>query len=101
MKRKAAWGVAANSEPIWPATLATLVTMVINYYLPDRFTLGPPWLMPAMLAAILLPLNIFSPRRHPNESRWRQVIALFTIAIVTCFNLASLAVLLRTIVLDP
>ncbi len=97
---KQQWGVAAPSEPRWPATLAVLVAAILNFVLPGKFTLGPNWLMPALEMAVLVPLSVAAPRRVANENRWKQAAAVGLIAIVNIANFASLYLLIRTLLFN-
>jgi hypothetical protein len=97
-KKTAAWGVAAKSEPRWPAALAILVAAGLNLALPARYSLGPNWLVPALTVVILIPVMIVAPRRLPHELRWTQVAAFTNIGIVNAANVASLALLIRNLV---
>jgi uncharacterized membrane protein len=93
-----AWGVASKGEHRWPASLAILVAMSLYLALPNRYTIGPGWLMPMLELAILVPLSISSPRRHAKEGRIQQILATVMIAIVNVANFASLVLLVRTLI---
>ncbi len=98
--RSKAWGRAAKSEPRWPASLALLGVALLNYLLPGKFTLGPPWLVPVLELAILIPVYISSPNRTADESRWQGIFANTMIAIANIANVASLILLVHLIVFD-
>ncbi len=99
-KHDPAWGLAAKSEPRWPASLAVLVAAALNFALPARYTMGPGWLEGALVIVILIPLTLAAPRRLPKEERWHQVLAVVLIAVVNLFNVSSLALLIRQLVSD-
>ncbi len=90
----AAWGVASSVEHRWPASVSILLAMSLYLMLPARYTVGPPWLMPALEVAILLPVSISAPQRHAKEGRLSQILATAMIAIVNVANLASLILLI-------
>jgi len=90
-----AWGSAAASEPRWPASLAVLIAAALNYALPGKFTLGPPWLVPVIELAVLIPLSFAAPNRLPRETRGSQIAAIVLIAIVNVANVVSLYLLIR------
>jgi uncharacterized membrane protein len=92
-----AWGVQSKAEHRWPASLSILVAMAIYLALPDRYTVGPSWLIPALEIAVLLPLSISAPKRVAHEGRVQQSLAITMIAIVNVANLASLALLVYTL----
>jgi uncharacterized membrane protein len=93
-----AWGVAAKSEPRWPASLAIVVCAALYFVLPAKFTLGPGWLIPVLEGAILVPLSIAAPRRVIDESRWTQIAAVALIALANFANLVSLILLIRLLI---
>ena len=99
-KKSRAWGLAAKSEPRWPASLAVLIAAALNFVLPARYAVGPGWLEGALVVVILIPLTLAAPRRVPNEQRWQQILALVLIGVVNAFNVASLALLIRELVVD-
>jgi len=95
-----AWGLAAQKEARWPASLALLGAAALNFVLPGKFTLGPPWLASVLELAILVPLYITSPYRTANENRWQAAFANAMIAIANIANVASLVFLVRELVFD-
>jgi uncharacterized membrane protein len=96
-KREQAWGVAARSEPRWPASLAVVAAIALYVTLPSRFVMGPSWLIPVLESAVLVPLSVFAPLRTTKESRWAQVLAVALIAIVNVANVVSLFALVQVI----
>ena len=95
-----AWGIASRKEPRWPASLAMLGAATLNFLLPGKFTLGPPWLVPLLELAILVPLYVSSPYRTANESRLQGIFANILIGIANVANIASLVYLVREIILN-
>ncbi len=95
-----AWGAPTMSEPRWPASLALLTAAGLNFVLPGKFTLGPPWLVPLLEIAILVPLYISSPTRRPDENRLQSVTANVLIGIANVANVVSLALLVRQIIFN-
>jgi len=73
-------------------------TIVLYVTLPDRFVLGPKWVLPALEASLLVPLSLTAPHRRVDESRQRRLAALALIALVNIANVASLALLVHSIV---
>ena len=95
---KTAWGSCARSEPRWPASLALVVAALLYLRLPGKFTLGPGWLIPALEAAIMVPLLIVAPRRHPREGRAAQLAAFALIGLGSLANVASLVLLIHELI---
>ena len=94
-KKQQAWGLPAESEPRWPASLAVVVCAALNYILPQAYTLGPSWFVPGLELAIVIPLTAIAPRRVPRERRWSEIAAVVVIAVVSVANVASLVLLIR------
>jgi uncharacterized membrane protein len=84
-------------EPRWPASLAVLVAILLYVTLPEKLTLGPGWLMPALEAALLIPLTLRAPYRHPEEARRIRFASLLLIVIVALANVASLVLLVHVV----
>jgi hypothetical protein len=99
-KPSQAWGTAACSEPRWPASLAIVCAALLNYMLPGKFTLGPPWAVPLIEMAILIPLSIAAPRRTPHERKPVQIAAVGLIVVANAANVASLIFLIRHLLFD-
>jgi len=86
-------GHTQTGEKFWPAQLAVLVAIVLSATLPDKLTLGPAWLLPALESVFLLALAITTPMRvHPEHSRRRHA-AILMIALINATNLISLVLL--------
>ncbi len=82
-------------EPRWPATLAIVVALALYVTLPDKLTMGPPWFVPLLELALIVPLSVTAPHRHPNEKRWQGIAAVALIAVVNMANVASLFLLVH------
>jgi len=95
-----AWGVRAEPESRLPASLATIVAVALYVALPDRLTVGPVWLVPALEIVLLVALLIFSPQRLRGEPPWRRAMAIALIAIINAANIASLVLLVRALVVS-
>lgn len=97
-KRASAWGKPAAPEHRWPAALATLLALAFYMTLPERLTLRPVWLVPALELLLIVPLTFAGARRSVAESNWRRYMAIVIIAILNVANMASLLFLLRELV---
>jgi len=91
----AAWGMPAHKESRWPASLAVLTALALYWFLPEKLTLGPTWLLPILELALLIPLSIVAPTRRKDEPRWQRYAAVTLIAFVNVANIASLALLVH------
>ncbi len=53
-------------EPLWPAIVAMLADALINFALPERLSVGPRWLLVAVIFVLLIPL-VFNYRRGRHD----------------------------------
>src|SRR5271167_2813586 len=81
-KQRAAWGQKSVGEMRWPASLAVIAALLLYITLPERLTIGPVWIVPALELALLVPLSIAAPRRVPGETHWLQIAAITLIVII-------------------
>ena len=95
-----AWGVVSPSEPRWPATLSIVFVAALNFVLPGKFTLGPPWFVPLLEMLLVIPLSLAAPRRRPHEPRWEQIVGTTLIAIANIANVASLYLLVHQLIFN-
>ncbi len=95
--RDPAWGHPSPGEPRWPASLAVLAILALYALLPERLTVGPTWIVPALGLALLLPLSLAAPHRRPHEPAWQRLAALALIALVNLANLGSLILLVQAL----
>jgi hypothetical protein len=82
-------GLADSSR--WWATVAVLASVALYALLPSRYTLGPVWVAPTLVLALLLPLLGMRFR----SARWplQRAASIALIAVVNFFNLASVVLL--------
>lgn len=93
-----AWGVVAGRERRWPATLAIAVAVALTVTLPSPLLYGPRWVLPAVEAALAVPLTVVYPFRHRDEQPVARWLSLVLIAIAEIANLISLVLLVQAIV---
>jgi uncharacterized membrane protein len=80
----------AATEAAWPAQLTVLAAIGIQVSLPDRLTVGPFWLLPALEGVLLVALLLSTPRQLEYEHPRRRRVALLLIAVVSAANVYSL-----------
>ncbi|MDQ2993145.1 MAG: hypothetical protein M3R30_10065, partial [Candidatus Eremiobacteraeota bacterium] len=68
--------------------------------LPRQFVLGPVYLAPVLVLALLLPLLVFAPSRH-QETPMQRAASVALIAIINFFNIASVALLIYETMFAP
>jgi hypothetical protein len=79
-------------EPRWHAALAVVAALLLYVTLPPRVVVGPYWLLPALILAILAPLMVLAPRRN-DEANWQRMASIIHIALLSIFNLATVVLL--------
>lgn len=90
-------GGMGRREPRWPASLAVAGALVLYITLPEKLTIGPAWVIPALEGALAIPLTIGAPYRHPAEARIARTASLLLIALVNLANIVSLALLIHVV----
>lgn len=83
----------------WPASLAVVAALGLQLAVPAEILGTPRWLMPAVGAALLIPLvwtNPFHLRRDEVWLRWIELILLGVLVAINAIYLTGLIVLLTT-----
>jgi uncharacterized membrane protein len=88
---------AGSMEPRWPASLAVTAALLLYMTLPGTLTIGPGWVIPALEAALLIPLMVRAPYRHREEVRVIRLASLLLIALVNIAVVASLVLLVNLV----
>jgi uncharacterized membrane protein len=81
------------SEPFWPAQATVLAAIALQLLLPDRLTIGPAWLIPALEGLLLLGLFMATPNQLEHEHPRRRRVAIGLTAFVSAGNVYSLGAL--------
>ena len=71
---------------------------VLQLCLPEKLSLGPRWLLPALEAVMLLVLMIGNPSRFHELNRNMRPLALAMVALISCTNAVSLGLLIHNLV---
>jgi len=74
-----------------PALATVLAAIALQLTLPERLTVGPSWLLPALEGALLVGLSMATPRELEREHPRRRTAALGLTALVSAANAFSLA----------
>lgn len=77
-------------DPVWAPQLVVLAAIGLQLVLPDRLTLGPYWLLPAVEGLLLVGLAIVSPHPRVRHTPLRRQIAMALIGVVSAVNVFSL-----------
>jgi uncharacterized membrane protein len=80
-------------DPFLGAQLVVALAILLDLALPEKVTLGPAWLLPAIEGLLLLGLTAASPHPHMRHSPLRRRIAIAMIGLVSAVNAVSLVLL--------
>ncbi len=104
LRRVARTTVAGDDNPHhfiearWPVTLVVILAVGLSSTLSEQLTVGPSWLAPAIVLALLLPLLLSEPHWHHDAGwPWQRVVSLLMLAVLNVANLASLLLLVDLI----
>ena len=67
-----------------------LAAIALQLALPDRLTVGPAWLVPALEGGLLIGLSLATPKELEHEHSRRRALALGLTALVSAANVFSL-----------
>jgi hypothetical protein len=89
-------------EPRWPLALVLLafiaVTVVLRLAEPDRESVGPHWLVPALEVGLLFALIAANPAQLVGRSRWLRPLSIALITGLAVMALVSTAVLISHLI---
>jgi uncharacterized membrane protein len=83
-----------DPEPRWPAFIAVLAVGGLYMALPDALTLGPNWLLPSVVVALLLPTII---SHHTGRHRLNAIFAFAVDGVLTLGLIISVFLLISTL----
>lgn len=83
---------AIQKEPRWPALIAMLADACLYLGLPQRLSVGPRWLLLAIVLFLLVPIIIAHWRGHIRLTR---ILTLVANGVITVAMIASLAFLIE------
>lgn len=79
-------------EPRWPAFVAMAVDALIHYALPQRLSVGPRWLLFAVILVLLIPIT-FSYRRERYDIT--KILTFVALGAITASLIGSLGLLVE------
>lgn len=83
--------------PLWQALIGIIVLGIINIVLPANLTLGPVWLLPAIEAALLIPLVLEWIIDRPLSHRARRSLMFLLLGVVTLGMVSAVIFLILTL----
>ena len=81
-------------EPRWPAFVAVLAVGGLYTGLPDALTMGPRWLVPSAVLALLIPTVVF---HHTGRQRLNNLFGFAVDAALTLELMVSIALLIAAL----
>ena len=94
MKQAPSSKVNSTSQPAWPAVIAVLSVGGLHMALPGSLTVGPSWLLLAIIALLCIPVTI---ARLRGSFAINQTLGFVMLGVVTGFVLWSLGLLVRAL----
>jgi hypothetical protein len=89
-------------EPRWPIVAALgffiTVSIVLRLAVPNRSSLGPDWLVPALEIGLLVVLLAADPARVSGRRRWLRRLAIALVSLFACVALTSTVQLITDLV---
>ena len=85
---------AIGGEPRWPAFVAMLAAASMYWALPERLSLGPGWMLFAVVFVLLIPITVSHYRRDYKVTRFLLFLAS---GLITFAMIASLIFLIQGI----
>jgi uncharacterized membrane protein len=79
------------------ARIGVFVAVALYIVLPTRLTIGPVWVVPALVALILLPLVALAPTKL-SQGRLVRTLSILLCAVLNFFNVVSVVLLINDLV---
>ncbi len=84
-----AWRRVTEGEPRWPVSVAVLAAIGMQLAVPQRLSLLPRWILPAVALALLIGLVTSNPRRLNRESPRLRAASMTLVAVLSIANVIS------------
>ena len=97
----------AGEEPVfvearWPVALAVgtfiAISIALRIAVPNRESLGPPWVVPGIEMGLLACLILADPAHVAGRRRWLRRIAIALVLGLACAALVSTGILIRELI---
>jgi hypothetical protein len=85
---------ARRGEPRWPVIVAVLVTGLLYLALPDQMSLGPPWLLLAVVSLLIVPAVV---THRTGRHNLNEIFGYVTTAVLTAALLYAIGRLVTTL----
>jgi uncharacterized membrane protein len=94
VKREPNAAVEPDREPRWPAFIGALAAGGLYAALPEALTLGPRWLFPSLVLAVLIPSMV---SYHTGRHRLNAILGLAVDALLTVGLIVSVILLINAL----
>jgi len=94
VKREQNAAVEPDREPRWPAFIGALAAGGLYAALPEALTLGPRWLFPSLVLAVLIPSMV---SYHTGRHRLNAILGLAVDALLTVGLIVSVILLVNAL----
>lgn len=91
-KAKQTTAKEADREARWPGFVALILGAALHYTLPERLSPGPSWLLPVVMAVLMIPI-LTSHRRGWLEAA--RILTFIAVGALTAALIGSLALLIQ------
>ena len=91
------WGYPSPGISRWPAVAAVVAALLLQIRLPEKLSIGPGWLLPALEAVLLLVLVATNPSHDTKRAKEGRFLSLCLIAVLSLTNLTSLLLLVHNL----
>jgi uncharacterized membrane protein len=78
-------------EPRWLAMVASVAVGILFYAMPETLTVGPGWLILAVVVVLLIPVTLFG---RMGRADLNQIFAYATLSVITLAVISSLVLLI-------
>jgi hypothetical protein len=95
---KPAWRRRTEGEQRWPAALAILVMIALQWTLPEKLTLGPRWFIPILEVLVIGATMAANPGKVRKSSPLLRMLSLGLIGVASLGNSFSVVFLILNIV---
>jgi uncharacterized membrane protein len=96
-----AWLRETPGENRWATALIWLVAIALQLAIPERLSVRPNWVLPALEFVLLAIVIIANPRRIDRDEIWLRYTSIAIVAVASVANAWSAVRLVREIVVGP
>ncbi|WP_329585669.1 hypothetical protein OG500_33540 [Kitasatospora sp. NBC_01250] len=84
---KPVWRTETEAEQRWTVTAVILIAVALQLAMPDRLSIHPRWMLPALELGLLVALVVLNP--HPRLGTSSRALRALSLALVAAISLAN------------